>query len=163
MKKIIKLVDDYLEAILCSLLLACMSILIMLQIIGRTVGFDISWNEELARYMYIWMIYLGCAYAVKMRRHIKMEAVLMLVHRKGHLTFALISNFLFLVFALVVVSEAAPILKKMMFVRKQYSPALRLPMYYAFSSVFIGFCLVSIRLAQDSIRLIRQYRRGEAI
>ena len=163
MRKLLTWLDNYLEATLCSLLLACMSVIIMMQIIGRTVGFGISWNEELARYMYIWMIYIGCAYAVKMRRHIKMEAVLLLVKRRGHLIFALISNILFLVFALVVVTESVPILKKMMFVRKQYSPAMRLPMYYAFSSVFIGFSLVTIRLIQDSIRLVLQYRRGEDI
>ena len=163
MWKIIKWLDNYLEATLCSLLLASMSVIIMLQIIGRTVGFGISWNEELARYMYIWLIYIGCAYAVKLRRHIKMEAVLLMVKRRGHLAFALISNLLFLIFALVVVYEAYPMLYKMHFVRKQFSPAMRLPMSYAFASVMVGFSLVSIRLIQDSIRLVLQYRRGEEI
>jgi TRAP-type C4-dicarboxylate transport system permease small subunit len=163
MWKIVKWIDDYLEAVLCSLLLASMSVIIMLQIIGRTVGFNISWNEELARYMYIWLIYIGCAYAVKLRRHIKMEAILLTVQRRGQLAFTLISNILFLIFAAVVVYEALPIIYKMHYVRKQFSPAMRLPMSYAFASVLAGFSLVSIRLIQDSIRLVLQYRRGEEI
>jgi TRAP-type C4-dicarboxylate transport system permease small subunit len=158
MIKILKFLDEYLEASLCSLLLAVMSVVIFLQVLGRTFGFKISWNEELARYLYIWLIYLGCAYAVKLRRHIRVEISLLFVKRRGLFIFSLISNFLFLVFAVVVAWVSIPILYKMHFVRTQFSPALNLPMAYAVGSVFCGFTLTAIRLVQDTVRLVVEYR-----
>ncbi len=163
MIKIGKFLNDHLEESICSLLLAVMSVVIFLQVLGRTFGFNIAWNEELARYLYIWLIYLGCAYAVKMRRHIRVELTLLVLKRRGHFIIGLISNVLFLIFAVVVACESVPILKKMHFVRKQFSPALNLPMAYAVGSVFCGFVLVSIRLVQDAVRLVREYFRGEGI
>ena len=163
MKKVLKFLDDYFEATICSILLAVMSIVIFMQVIGRTFGFNIAWNEELARYMYIWLIYLGCAYAVKLRRHIRVEITLLFLKRTGHFVIGLISNALFFIFAVVVAYESVPILYKMHFVRTQFSPALNLPMAYAVGSVFCGFVLVAVRLIQDTVRLIGQYRRGEAV
>jgi TRAP-type C4-dicarboxylate transport system permease small subunit len=163
MKKVLKFLDDYFEAAICSILLAIMSIVIFMQVVGRTFGFNIAWNEELARYLYIWLIYLGCAYAVKLRRHIRVEITLLFLKRRGCFIIGLISNCLFLTFAVVVAYESAPILYKMHFVRTQFSPALNLPMAYAVGSVFCGFLLMAVRLIQDTARLIQQYRGGETV
>jgi TRAP-type C4-dicarboxylate transport system permease small subunit len=162
MKKTVKWLDNHLEEAICGVLLSAMTIIIMLQIICRLTGLDVSWNEELARYLFVWLIYIGCAYAVKMRKHIRLEIVLLLLGRRGNLIFNLISNLLFMLFALIILYEAMPLLYKMHFIRKQFSPAMRLPMSFAFASVVIGFLLTSFRLVQDTCKLVIEFNKGES-
>jgi TRAP-type C4-dicarboxylate transport system permease small subunit len=133
----------------------------MLQIICRVTGLDVSWNEELARYLFVWLIYIGCAYAVKKRKHIRLEILLLLPGRRGNLIFNMISNLLFMLFAIIILYEALPLLYKMHFVRKQFSPAMRLPMSVAFASVATGFLLTCFRLIQDTCKLVIEFRKGE--
>jgi TRAP-type C4-dicarboxylate transport system permease small subunit len=90
-----------------------------------------------------------------------MEVLLLVVKKRGHFIFGLISNILFLVFAIAIVTESVPVISKLMFVRKQFSPAMRMPMYYAFLSLLVGFSLITIRLVQDTILLVIEYRRKE--
>ena len=40
------------------------------------VGASLSWSEELARYVFIWLVYIGISYAVQMKAHVKVEAAI---------------------------------------------------------------------------------------
>lgn len=160
MKKVIHWLDEHLEEYICILLLTSMTAIIFLQIVARSIGGDVSWNEELARYLFVWLIYVGCSFAVKKRRHISVEAVLLLFGRRGIFILNLVSNIFFFLFCLIVLSEAFPVLYKMHYKFKQLSPAMRLPLTYAYASVPVGFALMTFRLVQDSLSLIKKYRQG---
>ncbi len=60
------------EQVLAATLLAVMSVLVAVQVVFR-YGFDssLTWSEELARYLLIWAVYLGCSYATKQDRHLE--------------------------------------------------------------------------------------------
>ena len=60
MKKILKFLNDYLEETICIILMSVMTIIIFIQVIMRYVMHNsLSWSEELARYCFIWLIYIG--------------------------------------------------------------------------------------------------------
>ena len=74
--KVLKFLDEHMEKILCVIFLALMSIIIVLQVFFRYVlNNSLSWSEELARYLFIWMIYIGISLGVKMDKHICVDAV----------------------------------------------------------------------------------------
>ena len=74
--KVLKFLDENLEKMLCVIFLALMSIIIVLQVFFRYVlNNSLSWSEELARYLFIWMIYIGISYGVKLDKHICVDAV----------------------------------------------------------------------------------------
>ncbi|MDL2313767.1 TRAP transporter small permease [Desulfovibrio sp. OttesenSCG-928-C14] len=160
MKKVLRWLDENFEVTLCCIFLSVMSIVILLQIICRQLGLDLSWNEEFARYTYVWLVYIGCAYTVKVRKHIKLEAMLLLLGRKGNLVMDVIANIFFLIFALMVLYEAIPYFERLAFVRRQYSPAMRMPMFIPYGAVALGFLLTAFRLVQDTFKLVREYREG---
>jgi TRAP-type C4-dicarboxylate transport system permease small subunit len=72
---IFRWVDDNFEPIVLSLTMGLMAVLIFLQVVMRYV-FESSlvWSEELIRWLFIWMIWVGVAYAFKTGEHMRIEA-----------------------------------------------------------------------------------------
>ena len=61
---------------LCTAMLAATVLLTVLQVVFRYVLDDpLSWSEELARWLFVWCVYLGCAVLIGMKRHMRMEFV----------------------------------------------------------------------------------------
>ena len=80
----LKLLDDKLEAVLCIILLSVMTVVVFIQVIMRYVVQDaLAWSEELSRYLFVWLIYLGIPLGAKHMKHIKIEAPLSLFPRKA--------------------------------------------------------------------------------
>ncbi|HRV99007.1 MAG TPA: TRAP transporter small permease, partial [Aminobacteriaceae bacterium] len=59
-------------------------VLIFIQVVMRYVFQNsLSWSEELARYIFLWQTWVGASYAVRMRRHFRVEMLVDLM--KGRL------------------------------------------------------------------------------
>jgi len=156
---ILKMIDENLERSLMVGLLSAMSVLIFLQILFRYImNMPLAWTEEIARYCFVWNIYLGASYAVKKRRHLKVDAVLLLFKTRGRFVLMTISNLLFLVFCFVIAYYGADIVNMMVFVKPQISPAVGIPMWIIYAAVPVGTILMVIRLTQDTILLYREFR-----
>lgn len=70
--KFLKLIDEYLEMSICVALISVIAVVLGLQVFMRYVMQNsLSWSEELARYLFIWLIYIGISYGAKIMRHIK--------------------------------------------------------------------------------------------
>ena len=82
--KVIHWLDKHFEEGLSAILLAAMSVVVLLQIILKWFHLPLSWSEEMARYMFIWLIYIASSYAVKKRSHIKVEILSLLFKEKGN-------------------------------------------------------------------------------
>lgn len=69
------------EEIFSSLCLGAMIVIISAQVFRRYVlQNSLDWSEELARYFFIWAVYIGCSFATKEDRHLE---VTILRHVKG--------------------------------------------------------------------------------
>jgi len=150
-----------LEEILLVFSLAFTVGLIFIQILMRYVFQNsLSWSEELARYLFLWQIWLGASFAVKEHAHLRIEALIDNVSpraRRAMAFCALLAWFAFSLFLAVKGSELALLLLK----RGQVSPAMRMPMAYAYASVPVGSTLMAIRLVEEMIRFFRGPRTGE--
>ena len=130
--------------------------LVFVQVIMRYVfSNSLSWSEELARYLFLWQIWLGASYAVKEHRHLRIEIIQDLIKtRKGKICFELFVMVLWLGFSLFMVYEGST-LTKILVMRGQVSPAMRIPMAYAYASVPVGCALMSVRLCVEIVKSIR--------
>lgn len=69
------------EEIFSSLCLGAMIVIISAQVFRRYVlQNSLDWSEELARYFFIWAVYIGCSFATKEDRHLE---VTILRHIRG--------------------------------------------------------------------------------
>lgn len=151
----IKWLDDHIEEIFLVLFSVLMVSVIFIQVIMR-YAFDssLSWSEELARYSFIWVVYIGISYGVKKQRHIKVDLLLLAFKDKGRIVFNIISNLLFLAFAIFVIRYGYDIASQLL-AFGQKSPANQIPMGYVYMAAPIGMGLTSIRLIQNLIVLFK--------
>ena len=164
MKKITKIYDS-LEAFVLVLALAFSTLLIFVQVIFRYVLNDsITWSEELARYIFIWMIWLGTSVSMKQKEHIRMDMLMNAVHSKGKLVLDLVSGIIMLAFCIFLVKYGWDLVASMMS-RGNKSVALRLPMWIVYSSLPFSQLIVALRLigsiVSDAGKLFSHQTSGE--
>ncbi|WP_332691671.1 TRAP transporter small permease [Halalkalibacter lacteus] len=153
--KTLKWLDDHIEEVFLVLFSVLMVSVIFLQVIMRyVVGNSLPWSEELARYSFIWLVYIGISYGVKKQRHIKVDIMLLLFKDKGRIVFNIISNLLFMAFAIFVIYYGYSIANQLL-AFGQKSPANQIPMGLVYMAAPVGMGLTLIRLIQNLFKHIK--------
>lgn len=153
--KALRFLDENIEKMLCVIALALMSAVIVAQVFCRYVlNSSLSWSEELARYLFIWMIYIGISYGVKLDKHICVDAVYSFAPKSIKRYYAIVSYLLFLLFAVAMVYYGILVVG-MQISSGQVSPAIGVPMQYVYAAPVVGFVLTAIRLVQKVIEAIK--------
>ncbi len=152
--KIIRWFDRHIEEVGLVLFSSIMVTVIFVQVIARLLDSSLSWSEELARYCFIWLVYLGISYGVKKNRHIKVDVILLLLKERGKIILNIIATLLFMVFALFVIRYGYDIATKLLSFG-QTSPALGIPMGLVYMATPIGMGLTLIRLIQNLVEYIK--------
>ncbi|MBO8173344.1 MAG: TRAP transporter small permease [Bacillaceae bacterium] len=166
--KLLKWLDENAEKSLLIVLFSIMVVVVFFQVFMRYVMENsLSWSEELARYCFIWMIYLGISYGVRKRRHIKVDVLLLLFKGKRiKLFFSILANLLFLVFCGFVVKYGSGIALQLL-EYGQKAPALQFPIGFVYMAAPVGMGLTAIRLIQnitiDFIDMISDRKGNSAI
>ena len=147
--KILRLIDNNFEKFFLVVLLASMSCVIGVQVFMRYVlRSSLSWSEELARYLFIWMIYIGISYGVRLNRHIKVDAFVLLLSERWKKRIGMLSNLIFLGFACLIVYQSFGV-RSMIRELGQESPAMGIPLEWVYTAVPAGFSLVIFRILQN--------------
>jgi len=75
-----------------------MVIMLFAQVISRYVfSFPVMWSEEMGRYIFIWLSYLGGAFALKEKRHLFVDVLF------NKLKYSLRMKMLFIIYFLVLI------------------------------------------------------------
>lgn len=144
------------EEILGAGLMATMVAVLFVQVVSRFVlGSSLSWSEELARYVFIWLIFL-CLGAVTVRgEHIaidiltdRMPAGAQRVLGQICLVLAFAINCALLVKGFEIAFVIADL--------GQTSAALSLPMWIVYAALPVGMALTALRGVQASVLLWRR-------
>ena len=157
----LKKIWDHLEEYVLVWSLMFSVFLIFLQVVMRYVFRNsLSWSEELARYVFLWQIWLGASFAVKEHRHLRIEMIVEKLHGRNRQFFELFVLLVWFGFSVFLALKGS-VLSMLLFKRGQVSPAMRIPMGFAYASVPVGCTLMSIRLALEMWRLFVPSRREE--
>jgi len=153
--KVIKWLDEHFEEYILIVLSMCTVIIVFTQVFMRYVlGESLTWSEEVARYLFIWMIYVGISYGVKKEKHLGVDAFPMLFEQKGKIIIDMIASFSFLMFAVIMTYYGFDIVLKV----TRESAALELPLEWVYAAPVVGMILTSIRLIQKLLRLVNQLK-----
>lgn len=155
--KMLRFLNDHLEEILCAMLLASMTVVIFLQILLRITGLPLSWTEEVGRYMFVWLIYIGCAAAVRKRKHISVELIDLFLKERGRFVISILSNVIFIIFVAILSYNGIFVVRR---VTAQLSPAIRMSMAIPYSSFLVGSILMLFRLLQDTVLCFRERKES---
>lgn len=150
--KVLRFLDENIEKVLCAICLALMSAIIVAQVFFRYVlNNSLSWSEEVARYLFVWMVYLGISLGVKTDKHICVDAVYTIIPKGLKKGYAIVGYFLFLIFAVAIVYYGIAVVG-MQISTGQLSPATGIPMQYVYAAPVVGMILTVIRLVQKILQ-----------
>ena len=126
------------------LLLGAMSVIVFANVTLRyTTNLSITWAEEVARYMMVWMTFLGAGLTLRYGGHVAitnaMEAMPTAAQRalRAFIVAALLGFFLVMIW--VGYGYA-------MRMRFQLTPATRIPFSYVYAAIPVGFFLLAVHL-----------------
>lgn len=160
--KILKFLDERLEELLCVAVLAAMTLVVFIQIIIRSISvyvtIPMAWTEEIGRYLFIYAVYVGAAYATKKRAHQKVDILPIICGNTGKLIFNLIGDVGIIVFAAIMTVFGWEVLQNVAFIFVQKAPATKLNMGWAYAGPMLGMLLCTFRSVQNIIFHIREYR-----
>ncbi|VEF46138.1 C4-dicarboxylate transporter permease large protein [Bacillus freudenreichii] len=155
--KLLSLIDQRFEEVLIVAGFLIFIILINLQVINRYVlpFVDIAnittWTEEISRYLFIFVSFLGASLAIRKGESIQVNFLLdrMSAGLRNSIN---IANTIFMVYFSYIMIRYGYDLITFQLETHQSSPALAMPMAVPYSAVPIGFTLIFIRLVQKFIK-----------
>ncbi len=138
-----------LEESLIAIFLILMVILIFLATASRYLGIgSITWGEELARYLMIWMTYLGLGVAAKRKAHFTVNAFVEFFPEKIQRYIRIYQLGVVIAFCILVIILSSKIVL-IQYGINQTSPSMYLPMWLVYSAIPIGTFLLMFRFAQS--------------
>ena len=151
-------INKNLEAVPLIAITVVMTLLIFVQVIMRYVlQSSLSWSEELARYLFVWMAYFAISYGVKEMKHIKIDAALYLFPKRARKYVVLIGDIIVMLFALFVIQTSFKLVVKI-HTFGQVSAALGIPMWLVYLAPLVGFILVVVRSVPTIVFRFRAIR-----
>jgi len=161
MKKLLHWLDQNLEAVICAVLMCVMTIIIFIQVIMRYVFKNsLAWSEEFARYCFVWLIYVGAAYACRKMQHIKIDASLLLFPKKVRPYIVILGELLVITFSVYILLTGTSLMNFQIAYNK-VSPAMEIPMAVVNAAPVAGFALIIIRQVQVVFCHVSQFGKEE--
>lgn len=160
--KILKFLDDKFEEYFLAFTLSLSVVIIFAQVIMRYVfSSSLSWSEELARYLFLWQIWVGAAFAVKHKKHLRADVLQIVLPSKLKYPLEVLYTVIWLCFSIFLAYKSSILVSTISRVG-QLSAAMRLPMKFAYASVPAGCTLMTIRLVQKIYLDYKKYKSGGA-
>ena len=150
--KVLQWLDWNFEEIQGIVLTILMVIIMGVQVNARYVfNNSLSWSEEFARYIFIWLAFISIGYCVNRNSSIKVMIVIQLLPQKLQTAFAYLEDIIVIAFYLFMTKAAWDYLMVSV-TSGQVSPAMHIPMWIIQSAPLVGFVLVVIRRLEAIVR-----------
>lgn len=159
MKKVFMLLDKHLEEVLLVFGTIVMILLIFWQVLMRRFfNASIAWSEELARYIFIWQVWLAVPYTVTRGRHIRLEVLIDAAKPKMRfvldMIFFAVSAVFFLYIGYLSVGITASVMKM-----GQLTPAMQIPKWVCYLALPVGSILGAFRFAQYGVKRAVRFKK----
>ncbi len=148
MTRALALLEARFERTILELLLSSMALILVSQVFMRYVmRSPFVWSEEVARYLLIWCTFIGVSLAVRQSRHIRVDALALVLGPIGNRILAYLALFGMLVFCAVIVFYGYDVVDRIRMIG-QTSPSLGIPMWWIYAAAPVGFGLAFLRTIQ---------------
>jgi TRAP-type C4-dicarboxylate transport system permease small subunit len=136
-----------------ALLMAVMVGTVILQVYCRFVlGNSLSWSEELARYAFVWITFLGAAVAYRHGGHIIVETIVVLLPRRAQLALAWLVDALMVVALVVLLVQGLGIVEVNSNVE---ATMLEIPMSWVYGAVPVSAAIMLAYQVERTVRRIK--------
>lgn len=157
--KFLKMLNNHFEEYLLVLLMVAEVIIVFAQVITRFIlKSPLAWSEEIARYMFIWLVWIGAAYATKENKNIKIDLLsskftgAMKVFADIFVAVLFIGLMMFMLYTSGKVTYTV-------YASKSIATGSHMPMWIAWFSLPLSMALMTFRFIQNSVRSIKDSKK----
>lgn len=134
--------------------MSVMLVVIFAQVVSRYLfNWTPEWSEELARYLFVWVVFIGSALIMGESGHLAVQFVPN--HFKGTAAgkaLEIVINLSGYAFIVLLLVQGTKMMQVMTF---QISPGLEIPMSWVYSVIPISSVLMLLYLVKDTVRIVR--------
>jgi TRAP-type C4-dicarboxylate transport system permease small subunit len=148
--------------IICGILMFAMMVIIFSQVIARyAFNRSLSWSEEVGRYIFVWISFLGLAAAYKQGAHVALDLLLKSLKGAARRTLEMVNIVLIIVLSSAIIISGFKLFQVGM---RQKSTALKLPMHWVFIVVPVcGILLLYFSLRNLGVLLAKKDKGEQTI
>jgi TRAP-type C4-dicarboxylate transport system permease small subunit len=160
MRTLLQRIDRNGERYLMLVLYCFIVFVIVTEVVRRFVlDFSSLWGEELARFAFIYLGWIGASYGVKQRAHIRFDFLTRALPPRAAGCVFLFSELATLVFACFALYWSLQTMGTIVRFDAQ-SPALRVSQAWFAAAVPLGFAMMVVRVIQSAARDVRNIAAG---
>lgn len=162
--KFLRFLNDHFEEYLLVFLMVVEVVVVFAQVVTRYVfKSPLAWSEELARYMFIWLVWIGAAYATKMRKNIIIDVVCSKFKGNVKLISEIINFVLFVVLMLFMLWTTSTVMMQV-YESNSIGTGTHLPMWIVWLSLPLSMALNLLRYTQNFVYDMKHWndRKEEA-
>lgn len=145
--KVLKKLEESFEEIIMGIFLIGMSLILLLQILMRMTGNSLTWAEEVARYMYVWSVFLSVACTLRGGNALKVDLIQQMLPAGIRKVLVIVLDVINVALFAYLTYHAFFLVQSVQ-MSNQKSPALEIPMYLVYWIIPVGFALACLRGAQ---------------
>lgn len=163
MNETLKRIDRNAERWLLLVFYAMIVAIIASEVVRRFVlSYSSIYGEELARYAFIYLAWIGASAAVRERAHIRIDVILHWLPPRGKATVHLFGDLAALLLAVVIlIFSIDPVLTSLKY--DAVTHGLRISAAIFRAAVPIGFAMLAFRLLQSIVRDTRDLVTGRPV
>jgi TRAP-type C4-dicarboxylate transport system permease small subunit len=142
----LRFVRDHFEEIVAGTFMVVMSLTTFANVLARYLfNSPIQWAEELARYAFIWVVFMGAVVCTKRKRHITIDILLSALPPRVSAWVRVVADLCTLAVALAIVYYGA----KLTAAATQITATLRVPHYVVYIVVPVSAALIAVYTVGD--------------
>lgn len=134
-----------------------------IEVLRREVfSYSSIWGEEIVRYSFIYLAWIGAAAAIKDRSHIRIDVLLHYLPNRGKALIYIFGDIVMFAVAIIALYwswESVHVSYRF----GSVSHGLRVSMVWFLAAVPVGFALMILRLTQSFLRDLRALRDGRPV
>lgn len=156
---IFKLLRKILYGISVTAMIVMLAIIFMQVITRYLFGFSFEWSEELARFLFVWVVFLGSALIMGEDGHLAVELLPRILNgTKPGFVLNLFINACGYVFILILIVQGWKMTETMTF---QTSPGLGLSMSYVYFIMPLSGVLMLMYHVKDTVKIFKSLGNSE--
>jgi TRAP-type C4-dicarboxylate transport system permease small subunit len=151
-------VYDKLEEYALVYALMCAVVICTAQVIGRYVfNHSISWSEELSKYIFVWLIWLGTSYAAKNNQHIYMEFLIDKMKGRVRTAFDILIKLIWIGFCVFLLVNGIEVVQSLIARGKTWTTVPQLKVWVVYLAIPVSQGVLSLRLFFKLIDDVKQF------
>ncbi len=163
LKKILREIDKNGERYLLLPLYTMIVVTISFEVVRRSLlSYSSIWAEEIARYAFIYVAWIGASLAIKERAHIRIDVILPHLSRRSRGVVFVFGDIITLILAVLAVYwSMESVLTSIHY--GSVTHGLRISQAWFLASVPLGFCMMVVRLVQSIQRDVKDLKAGRPV